>query len=292
MVCIELHLQRLTQLLICRIQQKLFGTLVDMIENTEEYIALQRNRAMGALPDMGCAIRVANLIKERVVSNDGRKREVDILDVGCAAGHFYRTFVHQGLEISNYTGLEIDPAMVNVANEVWSSDSHAGKVSFINEDIERFEGGGKFDFVICVNAFMYFSSARKALEKLLRMTESHLIIRGYFTDSNYRIIRAQTKQNHDKARLDESEVFDLQGNMLSFDFWNMYSYSYIESLVEELDPKAKFEWVDDKNVIASIEEEGKLRVSKRGATELFGGHEISYPFFLPWKYLVVSYEPN
>jgi SAM-dependent methyltransferase len=188
--------------------------------------------------------------------------------------------------------LEIDPAMVNSANEVWSSDSREGNVSFINEDIERFEGSGKFDFVICVNAFMYFSSARKALEKLLRVTGRHLIIRGYFTDSNYRIIRAQTKQNHDKATLDESEVFDSQGNMLCFDFWNMYSYSYIESLVEELAPKAKLQWVEDKNLIASIEEEGKLSVSKRGATELFGGYEVSYPFFLPWKYLIVSYESD
>jgi SAM-dependent methyltransferase len=259
-----------------------------MIENTEAYISLQKKRAIGTLPDMGCAIRVASLINERVGARNGPKREVDVLDVGCATGHFYRTFIRQGMNISRYTGLEIDPSMVKAANEVWINEITEGKMSFINEDIEQFDDDKKFDFVVCVNAFMYFASAKKALKKLMSMARYHLIIRSYFTDSNFRIMRAQTTQNHDKARLDEVDVFDVEGNMLCYDFWNMYSHSYMEALVTDVAPNARIEWVEDKNVIASIEEEEKLKVVKRGATKVFEGHEISYPFFLPWKYLVIS----
>lgn len=260
-----------------------------MIDNTDEYIFLQKNRALGTLPDMGCAIRVSDLINERVGIKDGEKVEVNILDVGCATGHFYRTFIRQGLGISNYTGLEIDSGMVKAAKEVWSGEVKEGKVGFINEDIEKFYDDRKFDFVICINAFMYFTSIEEVLRKLMRMTRFHLIIRSYFTDSNYRIIRAQTKQNHDKAMLHEIDVFDEQGNMLCYDFWNIYSHTYIESLVKKIDPSARIEWIEDNNIITSIEEEANLGISKRGATEIFGGHEISYPFFLPWKYLVVTY---
>jgi SAM-dependent methyltransferase len=261
-----------------------------MINNTEEYISLQRKRAEGLLPDMGCSIRVTNLVNARTGTNDEQKQELDILDVGCATGHLYRTFIRRGVNISTYTGLEIDRGMVEAANEVWSGEIHKGKMEFINEDIEQFGGDRKFDFVICVNAFMYFASAEKALRKLMNMTLHHLIIRSYFTDFNYRIARAQTKQNHDKARLDEIDVFDAEGRMLCYDFWNMYSHSYIEALVAKIDPNAQIEWVEDENFLASIEEEGKLEVvKKRGATEIFQGQEISYPFFLPWRYLVVSY---
>ena len=89
--------------------------------------------------------------------------------------------------------------------------------------------------------------------------------------------------------LNEIDVFDEHGNILCYDFWNIYSYTYIESLITRIDPTARIKWIEDNNVIASIEEESNLGFSKRGATEIFEGHEISYPFFLPWKYLVISY---
>ena len=147
-----------------------------MISNTEEYISLQKNRANGTLPDMGCAIRVSDLINESVEIKRGEKREINILDVGCATGHFYRTFIRQGLDISNYTGLEIDLGMVKAANEVWSVEIKEGKVGFINDDIENFDGNKKFDFVICINAFMYFTSIEKVLRKLMRIISLTLII--------------------------------------------------------------------------------------------------------------------
>ncbi len=244
---------------------------------------------MGSLPDMGCALRVASLIEEMTVKLNKNQGEVDILDVGCATGHFFHTFLRRGLPISKYVGLEIDQTMLGAAAEVWADEIQQGKVAFINEDIEGFSDEIKFDFVICVNAFMYFASAEKALRNLMKAARYHLIIRSYFTDANYRIVRAQTKQNHEKSHFDEVDVFDEQGNMLCYDFWNMYSHSYIESIVAKINPNAKLEWVEDNNVFSSIEEERNLNLMKRGATELLGGREISYPFFLPWKYLVISF---
>lgn len=261
-----------------------------MINNTYEYLSLQRRRALGDLPDMGCAIRVMNLINERIQISHDQKIGLDILDVGCAAGHFYRSFIRRGMNISTYTGIEIDSDMVNSAKDVWSNEIAEGKVSFINENIEQFSGDRKFGYVICVNAFMYFASAETALRKMMSMTQNYLIIRSYFTDANYRIIRAQTNKNHDKSNLDEVNVFDAQGNMLCYDFWNIYSQSYIQSVIIKIDPCAEISWIEDKNVVSSIEEESKLSLHKRGATEIFSGHEISYPFFLPWKYLVISFQ--
>lgn len=258
---------------------------VRIIHNTSDYISLLRGRAEGRLPDMGCALRVSALIKDVADGPPEAPVPVDILDVGCGAGHFYATFLRQHVPVAKYVGLEIDPGMVDAARDVWAAEVKSGAVEFLNQDLETFAGPDTYDVVICINAFMYFASAATALANLMRVTRRHLIIRSYFADSNYRIVRAQTAQNHDKAPLNEIDVFDDDGNIRCYDFWNIYSYSYIEALVAKIDPRARVVWLDDENLLASVEEERALNVHKRGATEVVAGQEVSYPFILPWKYL-------
>jgi hypothetical protein len=178
--------------------------------------------------------------------------------------------------------------MVGAARQVWADNISSGTVEFINQDLERFASDRKFDFVICVNAFMYFASAKTALTNLLKATRRHLIIRSYFADSNYRIVRAQTKSNHDKSEIEEIDVFDEAGNMRCYDFWNIYSVAYMEALVRQIAPGAKLDWIEDRNILSSMEQERQLNISKRGATEVLEGYEIVYPFILPWKYLSIS----
>lgn len=218
-----------------------------------------------------------------------RRSGMRLLDVGCATGHFRRTFVGRGLPLARYVGLEIDPAMVRAGSEVWSAEIDSGAVRFVNADLESFESDDTFDVVICVNAFMYFASAKRALRNLLRAARGgYLFVRSYFMDANYRIIRAQTALNHDKSSVSELDVFDDNGDIRCYDFWNIYSQTYIEQLIALLAPGAKVAWLPDKNVLSSLERERELSVKKRGATEVINDHEVSYPFILPWKYLAVD----
>jgi len=231
---------------------------------------------------MGCALRAAELIRALAVGS------ASVLDVGCATGHFLRTFTRERLPLSKYVGLEIDPGMVAAARDVWAGEITAGGAEFINGDLETFESARKYDFVICVNAFMYFASAKMALKNLMAAARGRVLVRSYFADANYRIVRAQTTLNHDKSAVEEIDVFDESGDMLCYDFWNIYSQTYIEAVVAKIDGSAKIEWLDDKNVLSSMAKERELSVKKRGATELLDGHEVSYPFILPWKYLSIS----
>lgn len=244
-------------------------------------------RAQGELPDMGCALRLASLLAPDS-ARDGSVG-LEVLDVGCATGHFLRTFKRQNFPIRRYVGLEIDPAMVSAGEEVWGREIDAGEVRFIQQDLERFSTEQRFDVVVCINAFMYFASAKTALTNLMRAARKRLIVRSYFTDSNYRIVRAQTTRNHDKSQIDEIDIFDDAGNMRCYDFWNIYSFTYIEALVHSIDADARVQWIDDKNVLSSLEQERKLNVPKRGATEVLGEYEISFPFILPWKYLSITF---
>jgi SAM-dependent methyltransferase len=120
-----------------------------MINNTDEYVSLMKERAVGALPDMGCALRVGALIRERTSRLPDGGTGIQILDVGCATGHFLRTFMGQKLPVAKYVGLEVDPAMVAGAREIWSDQIGCGAAEFVNESLDRFTSNIKFDFVIC-----------------------------------------------------------------------------------------------------------------------------------------------
>ena len=66
----------------------------------------------------------------------------------------------------------------------------------------------KYDIGICVNAFMYFKSPYKALSNMLKHCDKNLLIRGYFSDKSFRILRSQTSSHHDKSQISESDSFD------------------------------------------------------------------------------------
>jgi len=259
-----------------------------MILNTNDYVSLMRDRADGSLPSMGSAIRLAELLSEDISSSGGRTEHVSLLDVGCATGHYLRAFREKEIPLNKYCGIEIDPAMVSVANDIWRNEIDRGEVEIINVDIDQLQMDESFDYVLCMNAFMYFPSAMKTLSKLLSLAKKRVLIRSYFSEANYRIIRPQTQINHDKSSVDEADAFDDDGNIPESDLWNIYSFAYIESLVAKLNCSAKVEWVDDNNRLGSIIEEEHFQLEKRGATQVISGMEVSYPFILPWKYLSIT----
>ena len=85
---------------------------------------------------------------------------------------------------------------------------------------------------------MYYRSAKRVLRKFLAAAKQ-IIIRSYFADSNFRIIRAQSAQNNDSVDVDELDVFSDSGDILVGDFWNIYGFTYIERLVASIEPRAK-----------------------------------------------------
>jgi SAM-dependent methyltransferase len=251
-----------------------------------DYVDLMRKRAIGELPDMGCALRLGEVIQQlNPVTQDrpiGR-----LLDIGCATGHYYRTFRNMGIAIREYVGLEIDAAMVDAANRAWAPEIRQQQAKFVLDDIESASPLPQSDVLICANSFMYYRSAKRVLQKFLASAKL-IVIRSYFAESNYRIIRAQSAQNNDSVDVDELDVISDSGDILVGDFWNIYGFTYIEKLVASIDPRAKVEWLEDNNKVESITAESGLGVVKRGGTQVVGGYEISYPLLQPWEILVVT----
>lgn len=252
-----------------------------------DYVDLMRKRAIGELPDMGCALRLGEVIKALNPAVTRGEPLGRLLDVGCATGHYYRTFRNVGIPIREYVGLEIDAPMVDAAKHAWAQEIRQGQAKFVLDDVESASPLPECDVLVCANSFMYYRSAKRVLRKFLAAAKQ-IIVRSYFADSNYRIIRAQSAQNNDSVEVDELDVISDSGDILVGDFWNIYGFTYIEKLVASIDPRAKVEWLEDRNKIESIAAESGLGVVKRGGTQVVGGYEISYPLLQPWEILVVT----
>ena len=136
---------------------------------------------------------------------------------------------------------------------------------------------------------MYYRSARKALRKML-CAGKVVIIRSYFAEANYRILRGQSNKNNDKVLTGDDKIFDSEGNFQIGDYWTIYSHNYIEHLVREIDSKYHIFWVkDDSGIMKSALQDEKDRgVVKRYAAEVIGDYEISYPILQPWETVVIT----
>ena len=244
-------------------------------------------RAKGQLPEMGSAQRIAQLIKSFVNHNEYDVSCQKIIDIGSATGHYLRSIKNQDLDFKEYIGLDIDQNMIEIGNRVWGNRSGNTTISFIPHDYDNDTDAPRSDISICMNAFMYFKSPKRAIRKLMSSTNKAIFVRSYFDDSNYRILRPQTIDNHDKSNVSTLDAFDVDGDIPVFDMWNIYSTKFIEACVHEINPNAKVYWEADKNIIDSMQEETKLNLDKRGATTVLNNMEISFPFILPWRYLII-----
>ena len=254
--------------------------------NLSEYVDLMAKRALGQLPEMGSAIRTVEILKD---NNLITKEEISILDVGSATCHYLRSFLNHDIKVNLYAGVEIDKEMVNAAKSIWADSISKGEIILENSDAEKFELDKKFDICICCNAFMYFKSPYKALKNMIKHTKNNLLIRGYFSDKSYRILRSQTSSHHDKSKVKEADSFNMEGDLIAFDYWSIYSKEYIESVINKISPKSKIKWIEDKNYFHSINDEKDLNIKKRDGTFVLNNMEISYPFIQPWEYLLISF---
>ena len=236
--------------------------------NIRQYVDIMSRRASGELPEMGSAKRFAEIIKDTCCKDN---LPLNILDVGCATGHYLRSFISRDIDVIQYTGIDIDMHMLDAARTVWSKQSFEScSTTFIEADIQELTSVQipPHDVSICSNAFMYFKSPYMALRNILSLTSRFVLIRSYFMPTSYRIIRSQTSEIHDKSVVAESNSITHEGNFVSYDYWSIYSFSYIESLVKKLAPSARLQWLDDNNDFYSIGLEEKEGVSKRGATKI------------------------
>ena len=156
-----------------------YGLCLNEYKNNTNNAKVYYERAIGKSPEMEVSKAMANILKKKVVNND------NILDVGCATGHFYRSFKKRIKKNFFYTGTDPYSIFLDRAKIAWKNEKN---VNFIKGNIYNLPfKKNQFDISVCSNVFIHLNDVRKPIKEILRVTKKTVILRTVLYDVSYKI---------------------------------------------------------------------------------------------------------
>ncbi|WP_455198542.1 class I SAM-dependent methyltransferase, partial [Kaarinaea lacus] len=143
-------------------------------DEEKEYGEVLFKRATGESPEMESSKAAAKQLIEVVKDGD------EILDVGCAAGHYLRSLKNALTVDFSYTGVDATAYYIELAKKAFKDDP---KADFKVGDIFNlpFEDNSK-DVVMCNNVFLHLPSIKKPLSELCRVARRFVLVRSMVGD--------------------------------------------------------------------------------------------------------------
>ncbi len=224
-------------------------------------------RARGELPEMECAKQLADLV------HDVYKPGARVLDVGCAAGHFYRSLKNRVDEDIRYTGLDATEEYIRSAREIFEGESP----EFLVGDIfELPESIGTFEVVFCCNLLLHLPDFRVPIRNLLERTERYCFIRTLIGERTL------------LARYLYEDKFDASGAPTNYVHQNTYSFDLLDSYVRSIGDY-DVQLIDDRFDAASINAEYDSHKDAQAAvTRVLGQQQVSGNLIFEWKWLRIE----
>lgn len=237
-------------------------------------------RAVGELPEMECAKAIAKMTGQRIQPGD------TVLDVGCGAGHYLRSFKSSLPVAFKYVGIEYYPMFLDRAQQAWKNDSSA---SFRQGSIfDMPVSDGEFEIVVCSNLIMHLPSIVKPLGELIRASRRIVIIRTMIGERSFRIQEVYNNNWWPYTDVLPGDEFSDDGEPAAYSYENIYSADYFSSVIYRHAPTARIEYVEDdqfspKNIQRSAETEGLIN-----ATRIVDGKQVFGYVILPYMFVIVD----
>ena len=223
-------------------------------------------RVTGKLPEMECAKQLTSLVREIYQSS------MRILDVGCAAGHYYNSLKNIDSQIL-YTGFDSTKAYIDFAKNHFDEEN----VNFEIQDVFNIDSHHRdaFDVVFCCNVLLHLPSIINPIENLLSSTKKYCLIRTLVSDKTH------------LSKYLYSDSFDSDGRPDNFVYENTYSFKYIEDLIMN-HGNYTIEFIDDKFDSSAINQEFMNYDSIQDAvTKSVNGVQIAGSKVFEWKWIKV-----
>ena len=144
------------------------------------------------------------------------KKEMKILDAGCGAGHYLRSFRGRIDKNIDYTGLDATKYFVKLAKMAFGEGAN-----FIEGDIFNMPfKNNSFDIVNCSNVILHLPPIpQKAISEMIRVAKKYVVIRTVFGERNYIIREVRPKTKDQEAVLkNHAELIGKDGDPASFNF--------------------------------------------------------------------------
>jgi SAM-dependent methyltransferase len=225
-------------------------------------------RVTGELPEMESTKQLVELVAN--IYTPGMK----VLDVGCAAGHYYNGLSRIDSEI-RYHGIDATSAYIEFARKHFK---HKPYTTF--EVVDIFDLPDKFyrkyDIVFCCNVILHLPSFQVPLKNIITASKKYCIIRTLISGKTH------------LSKLLYSDSFDENGEPTDFVFQNTYSYKIIEKFICELGDY-KIEFIDDKFDARLINDEYRDYSPLQSAvTRVQNDVQIAGSKVLEWKWIKIT----
>ena len=258
--------------------KKKYNQCYDISERNKDYLNISINRSKGKLPDMEVAKAFSKMLKKM------KSKNLSILDVGCLTGHFNRTFEKYLNRKFTYTGIDPWKIHIDAANKVWkNSDNTKFKIGWA----QKIPFSKKlFDVVICSNVLTHIPEIKKPLKEMLRSTKKFLILRTPVHDKSYRIQMVLNSKWFKYTKVKPKDEFDDRGEPRVYEYYDVHSRDYLESVIKKIHPKAKITFLKDTFFLKrNIQNKNEKKLNK---TMIINGQQVSDLLILPHYFVIIK----
>ena len=230
-------------------------------------------RAKGDLPEKESSKSYARFLDQYDFYSPGDT----LLDIGCATGHFLRSFRRLLDPDILYTGIDTHFPFLQWGKEVYDLDHSCNFVHCDALAMPFFDQ--TYDLVI-VNLFHFFPRLDEALREAMRVARKMVIWRTPLGEANYII-----KVIHNQS-FDELQVLSPERDDFDYTLYMLYSKEYVAGLVAHLGGKVTLikrdtDFEDFDNTVLD-------EFRHVPATKTVNGMQINGNLVLDWHYVVIE----
>ncbi len=220
------------------------------------------------LPEMECAKQL------RKIFNQIYKKEMRILDVGCAAGHYYNSLIKIDKNIS-YTGMDATKAYIAYGKKHFKKNT---RVNLIQQDIFKIDNkyNKNFDITFCCNVLLHLPEIKKPIINLLKTTKKYCIIRTLVSNKTH------------FSQFLYSDKFNKNNKPTDFVYQNTYSFDLLKKIIKT-QGKYQIDFINDKFESKNINKEFYNFNKKQSAvTKILDNKQIAGSKVFEWKWILIK----
>ena len=193
-----------------------------------------------------------------------------VADIACGAGHYLRSLRLRLDENIDYTGVDATKNYITYAKKAFPENAEF-KFGYVTELPLK---DSSFDIVMCNNLILHLPPAdvQEAVKELMRTSKKYIVIRTIFGERNYII----------------KEVNDTSNGLDDYNYCNMYTEEYLQSMIQSIDPSADIKVItDDMWKDSFFDNRDETTVTGTIASEEYQ-HQVSGNLLLDWKFIVIA----
>lgn len=237
-------------------------------DNDESVEQRTYKRVTGELQEMESTRQLVELIS--AIYSPG----MSVLDVGCAAGHYYNGLKRIDSNLQYY-GVDATVPYIAFAKEHFKDNKNT---HFEVGDIFNLPDAyvSKFDIVYCCNVILHLPSFQVPITNLLKSSKKYCFIRTLVSEKTH------------LSKFLYSDEFDKNGDPLDFVYQNTYSFNILEKFILSLG-NYQIEFIDDKFDAERINKEYKdYSAAQNAVTNVQNNVQIAGSKVFEWKWIKIT----